>query len=277
MDGGTGAEGQPERPTAPAGRGAARLPAPQRPTVKDVAARAGVSRSAASRALGGSGYVGQDARRRVLTAAAELGYVPHLTARYLKDRVSRCIGVLCLDLQAPDDAAVVAGVCAAARLEGLATMVADLGGRPLDALEGLRDFVAFGVAGVVVLPVSSEPVAYLARYGIPVVEVGRRFAPDRSDAVVDAVVRGRGGARGAAGGVGGGVGGGVEGGLARGLARELTRGLAGDVVGGGDGGLTARREMGRAAVGLLVRRFVTPSCPVGVLEVTENGVVRPVV
>lgn len=204
---------------------ASRLPAQQRPTVKDVAALAAVSRSAASRALSGTGYVSQDARRRVLEAAARLGYVPHMSARYLKDRVSRCLGVLCLDLQDPADAAVVAGVCAAAREEGLATMVADLGGRPLDALEGLRDFVAFGVAGVVVAPVSAEPVAYLGRYGIPVVEVGRRFAPDRCDAVV-------------------------------------RRGAAGH---------DADREMGRAAVGLLVRRFVGLEGPAEVVVVGENG------
>ena len=230
MDVGTGAGGLPARPPASVLLGAARLPAPQRPTVKDVAARAEVSRSAASRALSGSGYVSQDARRRVLAAAADLGYVPHMTARYLKDRVSRCVGVLCLDLQDPDDAAVVAGVCAAAREEGLATMVADLGGRPLDALEGLRDFVAFGAAGVVVAPVSPEPVAYLARYAVPVVEVGRRFAPDRCDAVVRRA----------------------------------------------GGGVAASREMGRAAVGLLVRRFLVPARPVELVEVGENGVPRSV-
>lgn len=222
MVGGQGRTRDPEREPAPS-----RLPAQQRPTVKDVAALAAVSRSAASRALSGVGYVGQDARRRVLDAAAQLGYVPHMTARYLKDRVSRCVGVLCLDLREPADAAVVAGVCAAAREEGLATMVADLGGRRLDALEGLRDFVAFGVAGVVVAPVSAEPVAYLERYGIPVVEVSRRFAPDRRDAVVRR----------------------------------------------GAGGPEVDKEMGRAAVGLLVRRFVGPHAPVELVVVGQNGVV----
>lgn len=164
-----------------------------RPTIKDVAARAGVSRSAASRALGGSGYVGEESRRRVLAAAADLGYVPNMTARYLKDRVSGWVGVLTLDLRRAEDAAVVAGVSAAAREGGLATMVADLGGRPVDALAALRDFVAFGVAGTVLCPVSAEAVAYLSRYAVPSVEVGHRFAPGRCDAVVvgrDDVARG---------------------------------------------------------------------------------------
>ncbi|MBC7291668.1 MAG: LacI family DNA-binding transcriptional regulator [Actinotalea sp.] len=193
-----------------------------------------MSRSAASRALTGTGYVGEDSRRRVLEAAAQLGYVPHLAARYLKDRVSRCVGVVCLDLQDPADAALVAGVCAGAREEVLATMVADLGGRVLGALEGLRDFVAFGVAGVVVAPVSAEPVGYLGRYGIPVVEAGRRFAPGRGDAVVTAPGSGR-----------------------------------------GSGHLIAH-EMGRAAVGLLVRRFAGPDLPAETVVLRQGTHGRPV-
>lgn len=205
---------------------------PDRPTVKDVAEVAEVSRSAASRALSGTGYVGQEARRRVLAAAAELGYVPHVTGRHLKDRVSACVGVLTLDVRRAEEAAVVAGVCAAAREGGLATMVADLAGRSLDALEALRDFVAFGVAGTVLCPVSAEPVAYLSRYGVPTVEVGHRFAPGRSDAVVILPV--------AAAGSGGGRGWGVT--------PEEAAG------------------MGRGAVGLLLRRLEEPGRPVEVLR-----------
>lgn len=210
---------------------------PGRPTVKDVAALAEVSRSAASRALSGSGYVGQEARRRVLAAAAELGYVPHATARHLKDRVSACVGVLTLDVRRAEEAAVVAGVCAAAREGGLATMVADLAGRSLDALEALRDFVAFGVAGTVLCPVSAEPVGYLARYGVPTVEVGHRFAPGRSDAVVvpPGAVLGQGGAR--------------------------------------DLGVTPEEaaRMGRQAVGLLLRRIEEPGRPVEVIGRPRRG------
>ncbi|EYR63689.1 hypothetical protein N866_18940 [Actinotalea ferrariae CF5-4] len=219
--------------TAPDGPRPLRIAGPVRPTVKDVAALAGVSRSAASRALSGSGYVGQESRRRVLDAAAELGYVPHLTARHLKDRVSRCVGVLTLDLRRAEDAAVVAGVSAAAREAGLATMVADLGGHPLDALEALRDFVAFGIAGAVLCPVSGEPAAYLSRYGVPVVEVGHRFAGGTCDAVV--------------------VG---SDGAGRGL------GVTADEAG----------DMGRDAVGLLLRRFEDPARGV---EVVRRGLGGP--
>jgi hypothetical protein len=158
--------------------------------------------------------------------------VPHVTARHLKERVSACVGVLTLDLRRAEEAAVVAGVCSAARESGLATMVADLAGRPLDALEALRDFVAFGVAGTVLCPVSAEPVAYLARYGVPTVEVGHRFAPGRSDAVV------------------------VPAGAANGLDGVRALRVAPDEAAG----------MGRQAVALLLRRFEEPARPVEVVD-----------
>jgi LacI family transcriptional regulator len=141
----------------------------RRPTLKDIAAAAGVSRSVATRALRGTGYVGERSKARVLRAAADLGYVPNVSARHLKERVSRCVGVLVGDLRSAHDAAVLSGVMAAARERGLATMVAE--GAP-GSVDRLLDFVAFDVAGVVVVPSAPGPRAYLERYGIPVVGVG---------------------------------------------------------------------------------------------------------
>lgn len=149
-----------------------------RPTIKDVAALAGVSHSAASRALNGTGYVGARARARVLEIAAEVGYVPHVTARYLKERVTRAVGVLVDDLRDPAQALLVTGVLAAARERGLATMLADRAAGAEPDRTGLLDFVAFGVAGVVLVPGPGGSATYLARYGIPVVEV----TPDVPDA-----------------------------------------------------------------------------------------------
>jgi Bacterial regulatory proteins, lacI family len=142
-----------------------------RPTIKDIAALAGVSHSAASRALNGTGYVGARARQRVLAVADELGYVPHVTARYLKARVTRAVGVLVDDLRRPADAALAAGVLAAARERGLATMLADRVAGVEPERSGLVDFVAFGVAGVVVVAGPGGSAEHLSRYGIPTVEV----------------------------------------------------------------------------------------------------------
>ncbi|WP_243224514.1 LacI family DNA-binding transcriptional regulator [Microbacterium sp. CIAB417] len=52
-------------------------------TIADVAARAGVSKATASRALSGRGYVSASTRQRVVDAAAELSYVAHSSATSL--------------------------------------------------------------------------------------------------------------------------------------------------------------------------------------------------
>ncbi len=56
---------------------------PSRPTLEQVARRAGVSRATASRVVNGSTTVAQPIREAVHRAVAELGYVPNLAARTL--------------------------------------------------------------------------------------------------------------------------------------------------------------------------------------------------
>lgn len=62
--------------------------------IADVAARAGVSKATASRALTGSGYVSDATRQRVRAAAAELGYVPSTSAVSLATGRTQNIGVV---------------------------------------------------------------------------------------------------------------------------------------------------------------------------------------
>ena len=60
----------------------------------DVARIAGVSKSTASRALSGRGYVSDTTRHRVETAAAELGYVVSTAAASLVTGRTRNVGVV---------------------------------------------------------------------------------------------------------------------------------------------------------------------------------------
>jgi len=63
-------------------------------TIRDVAKRAGVSPSTASRALNGKGRMRPETRARVLRAAKELGYRPNVHAKGLATKVTGCIGVV---------------------------------------------------------------------------------------------------------------------------------------------------------------------------------------
>jgi DNA-binding LacI/PurR family transcriptional regulator len=156
----------------------------RRATIREVAEAAEVSRSTASRALTGNGYVAPQVRERVREVARALGYVADATARHLRQQASRSIGVLVSDLNNPFYAGLAAGISQQARKRQYTMMLADDGGSPEIEVEAAEAFVALRVAGVIVTPVSAEISTYLARQRIPVVEVDRQFSPGACDAVV---------------------------------------------------------------------------------------------
>lgn len=63
-------------------------------TLKDVAERVGVSITTVSRALAGYDDVAETTRQRVETVAAELGYVPNITARRLQKQRTDTLGFI---------------------------------------------------------------------------------------------------------------------------------------------------------------------------------------
>lgn len=160
------------------------IPLARRATIREVAETAGVSRSTASRALTGRGYVAPLVRDRVREVARGLGYVPDATARHLRQQASQSIGVLVSDLNNPFYAGLAAGISQQARKRQYTMMLGDDGGSPEVEAEAAEAFVALRVAGVIVTPVSAEISTYLARQRVPVVEVDRQFAAGACDAVV---------------------------------------------------------------------------------------------
>jgi DNA-binding LacI/PurR family transcriptional regulator len=66
----------------------------RRPTIADVARRAGVSQAAVSLAVNGRPGVGDETRARVLEAARELGWRPSASARALTEARTRAIGLV---------------------------------------------------------------------------------------------------------------------------------------------------------------------------------------
>src|SRR5688500_13097559 len=78
-----------------------------KPTITDVAHRAGVSKSLVSLVMRGARHVSPARRAAVLEAVAELGYRPNAMARGLKQQTTRILGVLSSDLHNPFFADVV--------------------------------------------------------------------------------------------------------------------------------------------------------------------------
>lgn len=122
-----------------------------RPTIHDVAARAGVSKSLVSLALRGSPKVSDHSRALVLDAAAQLGYRANAAARSLADRRSRTVGVLVLDLHNPVFAQILDGVQSEVRLHGYSTMLVTGGADPALEESELEKLLEFQVEGLIII------------------------------------------------------------------------------------------------------------------------------
>ena len=98
-------------------------PGERRPTIHDVAARAGVSKSLVSLALRGSSKVSDASREAIERAVVELGYRPNATARSLADRRSRTIGINMAEIDNPIFPQVLHGAYGVIRGRGYNTML----------------------------------------------------------------------------------------------------------------------------------------------------------
>ena len=81
-----------------------------RPTIFDVADRAGVSYATVSRVVNGQPSVRESTRQRVQAAMLELGYVAHVTARALARGRTQAIGLLAQEIDNPFFSVVIKGI-----------------------------------------------------------------------------------------------------------------------------------------------------------------------
>src|SRR6266545_4473511 len=154
---------------------------PRRPTIRDVAERAGVSKSLVSLVMRGEPLVRDDKRRRVQQAAAELGYRTNWAARSLSAVRSGTVGVLVADLRNPwsmDIVEAVGQVLEEARLTTLLTsavLPSSAAGQPqldVGVIGALRDLRVDGLLVVGSVPDRARLVTVVG--DLPVVVVGAR-------------------------------------------------------------------------------------------------------
>jgi DNA-binding LacI/PurR family transcriptional regulator len=89
-----------------------------RPTIKDVAARAGVSRQTVSRVINDKGEVSAETRARVLVAIEELGYRPSAVARSMVAGRTCMLGCISPNLTDYTFACIIESAQAEARRQG---------------------------------------------------------------------------------------------------------------------------------------------------------------
>jgi DNA-binding LacI/PurR family transcriptional regulator len=172
--------------------GAAGLPpgsgSGSRPTIRDVAERAGVSKSLVSLVLQGSPKVSADRRAAVDRAIAELGYRPNAAARTLREGRSRAIGVLLNDVRHPWYVDLLDGLISVVEAEGRHLVLS--GGGRLDRRTDdsvLRGFLGLEADGFVLAGTqANSPVIAEIAGVVPAVAVGWRDVDlPRVDAVAN--------------------------------------------------------------------------------------------
>src|SRR3954463_5327396 len=136
----------------------------RRPTMREVAAVAGVSLSTVSRVVNGGGGVRADLAERVRDAVELLGYRHNLTASILRraDGQSATVGLIFEDVSNPFFSAVHRGVEDVARARGVLTFVGSSHERPERERELAEAFGARGVDGLVIVPCATDQ-SYLLR------------------------------------------------------------------------------------------------------------------
>src|SRR5437879_10008109 len=93
-------------------------------SVKDVAARSGVSFQTTSKVLNGGGSVSEVTRARILQAASDLGYVPNLQARSLVMQRTQTVGLLAGDFSDQNLSRLIVGAEREARRQGYGVLMA---------------------------------------------------------------------------------------------------------------------------------------------------------
>lgn len=146
-------------------------------TLRDVAERAGVHPSTASRILSGSRRGDPDVARRVSQAAAALGYRTNRIARALRQQSSSTVGMAVPDLENPFFPALVKSVESALNAEGYALVLCDAQDNPAVERQRIDTLLERQVDGLILCPVhltGSLPAVRQAAAQVPVVQVDRR-------------------------------------------------------------------------------------------------------
>jgi LacI family transcriptional regulator len=157
-----------------------------RVTLRDVAARAGVSPMTVSRVINNSPRVQADTRRRVQAAIAELHYVPNRLARGLIRRKTGTLALLVPDLANPFFTLIVQAAEDVAWRAGYHVILCDTRAELEREREYVEDMVEFHVEGLLVAPVSDRSRSHLrvlARNNIPYVLIDRSIERFEADLV----------------------------------------------------------------------------------------------
>ena len=154
-------------------------------TIRDVAARAGVSSTTVSHVINDTRPVSAELRTRVDAAMAELGFQPNALARSLRRKRTHTVGMIVPDSANPFFAEVGRGIEDTSFASGYSVILCNSDGDPARELLYMDLLVQKQVDGVLLVPTGdqAELAAKLRTRNIPVVVIDR----DVPEAPIDRV------------------------------------------------------------------------------------------
>jgi LacI family transcriptional regulator len=163
------------------------------PTIYDVAKKAGVAPITVSRVINKRGYFSKQARERVETAIAELGYVPNRLASGLRSKKTNLLALVITDITNPYFTMIARGVEDTASDAGYSVVYCNTDESPDEEQKYIHILLENQVDGILLVPSGGDPssVHLLQKSGKPVVVLDRRL-PDtkvdtvRSDSIIGA-------------------------------------------------------------------------------------------
>jgi DNA-binding LacI/PurR family transcriptional regulator len=149
-------------------------------TIKDIARAAQVSHTTVSRALRDYPNLTETTIAKIKRIAVDMGYVPNASARNLKNRRTRALGVIVSALSDPFWGEVLEGIDSVLHSTGYSLLVAATHREELREKEVVQTMVQHGVEGVIICApqfakIQSEA---LGSYGLPMVIVNNDGATD---------------------------------------------------------------------------------------------------
>jgi LacI family transcriptional regulator len=150
----------------------------KRPTLKDVAARAGVSQGMAGRVLGNYGSFSKATQQKVRAAARAVHYSPNVIAKALKTRLTKTAGVLISDITASFWTSMVRGIQDRAARDGYSIIVCNSDEESHNEKASLTTLVERSIDGLIISPTlgNHSHLKKLSRGGTPLVLVDRKVA-----------------------------------------------------------------------------------------------------
>lgn len=152
----------------------------RRPTILDVAAHAGVSKSTVSLVLKSSPQIKPETAAMVRKSMEAVGYVYNRAAANLRSNSTGLVGLVINDLRNPFFTEFAASLQMALFLRGYATVISNSAEDPEMQAQIVRSMIEHGVSALVISPSYGDVEAtfeQIARAGLPTLQVLRQISP----------------------------------------------------------------------------------------------------